>query len=256
MVTVRTPSRKSAVMRSAFTVAGSANACRTRRARARRGGTARTARALRAACPAASAGRRRNRMSMSARVRPGSSAVTTKRRPSRTGRPAASIRPVRRDNRSMRCWMREQIAQRIPARERHGENRSMAGRVAAIRGTVWYDLASVLLTESYDPNSWPPLQATRSRRACSSRSINDLFRVLELQHVTPGNLRGFVRVKFRNIRSGTLADRSCGRKTSVERATLDEREMQYLYSDGDDYYFMDTSPTSRSTSRARRWASR
>ncbi len=35
---------------------------------------------------------------------------------------------------------------------------------------------------------------------------NDLFRVLELQHVTPGNLRGFVRVKFRNIRSGTLSD--------------------------------------------------
>ena len=69
---------------------------------------------------------------------------------------------------------------------------------------------------------------------------NDLFRVLELQHVTPGNLRGFVRVKFRNIRTGTLSDQKLRSEDTVERATLDERQMQYLYQDGDDYYFMDT----------------
>jgi elongation factor P len=69
---------------------------------------------------------------------------------------------------------------------------------------------------------------------------NDLFRVLDLQHVTPGNLRGFVRVKFRNIRSGTLSDQKLRSEDFVERATLDEREMQYMYSDGDSYYFMDT----------------
>jgi elongation factor P len=70
---------------------------------------------------------------------------------------------------------------------------------------------------------------------------NDLFRVLELQHVTPGNLRGFVRVKFRNIRSGTLSDQKLRSEDTVERATLEERQMQYLYKDGDDFYFMDTS---------------
>jgi len=70
---------------------------------------------------------------------------------------------------------------------------------------------------------------------------NDLFRVLELQHVTPGNLRGFVRVKFRNIRSGTLSDQKLRSEDTVERATLDETEMQYLYQDGDTFYFMDTS---------------
>ena len=69
----------------------------------------------------------------------------------------------------------------------------------------------------------------------------DLFRVLDLQHVTPGNLRGFVRVKFRNIRSGTLSDQKLRSEDTVERAVLDEREMQYLYQDGDDYYFMDTT---------------
>ena len=69
----------------------------------------------------------------------------------------------------------------------------------------------------------------------------DLFRVLDLQHVTPGNLRGFVRVKFRNIRTATLSDQKLRSEDFVERATLDEREMQYLYRDGDAFHFMDTS---------------
>ena len=69
----------------------------------------------------------------------------------------------------------------------------------------------------------------------------DLFRVLELQHVTPGNLRGFVRVKLRNIRSGTLSDQKLRSEDTVERAVLDEREMQYLYKDGESFHFMDTT---------------
>jgi elongation factor P len=69
----------------------------------------------------------------------------------------------------------------------------------------------------------------------------DLFRVLELQHVTPGNLRGFVRVKFRNIRTSALADQKLRSEDFVERATLDEREMQYLYRDGEAFHFMDTT---------------
>jgi elongation factor P len=69
---------------------------------------------------------------------------------------------------------------------------------------------------------------------------SDLMRVLDLQHVTPGNLRGFVRVKFRNIRTGTLSDQKLRSEDSVERATLDERAMQYLYRDGDSFHFMDT----------------
>jgi len=68
----------------------------------------------------------------------------------------------------------------------------------------------------------------------------DLFRVLDLQHVTPGNLRGFVRVRFRNIRNGSLSDQKLRSEDTVERAVLDEREMQYLYKDGDSYHFMDT----------------
>ena len=85
------------------------------------------------------------------------------------------------------------------------------------------------------------IQATRLKKGMLIKVDQDLFRVLELQHVTPGNLRGFVRVKLRNIRNGSLSDQKLRSEDSLERATLDEREMQYLYQDGDDYYFMDTS---------------
>ena len=84
------------------------------------------------------------------------------------------------------------------------------------------------------------IQATRMKKGMLIKVGEDLFRVLELQHVTPGNLRGFVRVKFRNIRSGTLSDQKLRSEDSVERATLDERAMQYLYRDGESFHFMDT----------------
>src|SRR5262245_66232926 len=84
-------------------------------------------------------------------------------------------------------------------------------------------------------------QSNRLKKETLVKMEQDLLMVLELQHVTPVNLRGFVRVKLRNIRNGTLSDQKLRSEDSIERATLDEREMQYLYQDGDDYYFMDTS---------------
>jgi len=70
---------------------------------------------------------------------------------------------------------------------------------------------------------------------------NDLFRILELYHLTPGNKRAHIQVRMRNIRTSTLADHKFRAEEDVERAVLDEREMQYLYNDGDLYYFMDTA---------------
>src|ERR687892_308681 len=85
------------------------------------------------------------------------------------------------------------------------------------------------------------IQATRLKKGMLVKIGQDLFRVLDLQHVTPGNLRGFVRVKFRNIRNGALSDQKLRSEDSMERAVLDEREMQYMYKDGDSFHFMDTS---------------
>jgi elongation factor P len=70
---------------------------------------------------------------------------------------------------------------------------------------------------------------------------NDLFRILELHHLTPGNKRAHIQCRMRNIRSLTLSDQKFRAEEDIERATLDEREMQYMYNDGDAYYFMDTS---------------
>jgi elongation factor P len=85
------------------------------------------------------------------------------------------------------------------------------------------------------------IQATRLKKGMLVKVGADLFRVLDLQHVTPGNLRGFVRVKFRNIRNGSLSDQKLRSEDSLDRATLEEREMQYLYKDGDSFHFMDTT---------------
>ena len=85
------------------------------------------------------------------------------------------------------------------------------------------------------------IQATRLRKGMLIKIGNDLFRILDLQHFTPGNKRGFIQARMRNIRTSTLADQKFRAEEDVERATLDEREMQYLYHDGDHYHFMDTS---------------
>src|SRR5437667_3341704 len=85
------------------------------------------------------------------------------------------------------------------------------------------------------------LQATRLRKGNLIKVGNDLFRILELHHLTPGNKRAHIQARMRNIRTAALADHKFRAEEDVERATLDEREMQYLYNDGDHYYFMDTS---------------
>ena len=85
------------------------------------------------------------------------------------------------------------------------------------------------------------IQATRLRKGMLIKHGNDLYRILDLHHLTPGNKRAHIQARMRNIRTTALADYKFRAEEDVERATLDEREMQYLYNDGDHYYFMDTS---------------
>ncbi|HEX4347173.1 MAG TPA: elongation factor P [Vicinamibacterales bacterium] len=85
------------------------------------------------------------------------------------------------------------------------------------------------------------VQATRLRKGNLIKVGDNLFRILELHHLTPGNKRAHIQVRMRNIRTLTLADEKFRAEEDVERATLDEREMQYLYNDTDNFYFMDTS---------------
>ena len=69
----------------------------------------------------------------------------------------------------------------------------------------------------------------------------NLCRVLDLNHITPGNKRAHVQCKMRDIRTGRLSDFKFRAEDDVERATLDEHEMQFLYREGDMFCFMNTS---------------
>ncbi len=68
-----------------------------------------------------------------------------------------------------------------------------------------------------------------------------LWAVVEFQHVKPGKGGAFVRTKLKNVISGKVVDKTFNAGVKVDTATVDRREMQYLYRDGDDFVFMDTS---------------
>ncbi len=67
-----------------------------------------------------------------------------------------------------------------------------------------------------------------------------LYNVVEFQHVKPGKGGAFVRTTLKNARTGAVLERTFRAGEKVERANIDRREMQYLYSDGDNYVFMDS----------------
>ena len=68
-----------------------------------------------------------------------------------------------------------------------------------------------------------------------------LWTVVEFQHVKPGKGGAFVRTKLKNVLSGKVVDKTFNAGVKVETANVDKRDMQYLYRDGDDWVFMDTS---------------
>jgi elongation factor P len=68
-----------------------------------------------------------------------------------------------------------------------------------------------------------------------------LFSVVEFQHVKPGKGGAFVRTKLKNVRTGAVLDRTYRADERIEQAIIDKREMQFLYQDGSEYVFMDTS---------------
>ena len=68
-----------------------------------------------------------------------------------------------------------------------------------------------------------------------------VFQVIEFQHVKPGKGAAFVRTKYKNVITGSIVERSFNPTDKFEPARIDRRDMQYLYSDGDLFYFMDVN---------------
>ncbi len=85
------------------------------------------------------------------------------------------------------------------------------------------------------------IAATQLRPGMIVKFNNELHSVFSMVHRTPGNLRGFVQAKMRNLRSGSMIEHRFSSEDKVERIALDEHEMEYLYDDGENYYFMDTA---------------
>lgn len=70
---------------------------------------------------------------------------------------------------------------------------------------------------------------------------NQLWAVIEFQHVKPGKGPAFVRTKMRNVLSGKVVDKTFNAGVKVETANVDRRDMQYLYNDGSGFVFMDST---------------
>ena len=85
------------------------------------------------------------------------------------------------------------------------------------------------------------IPATQMRPGMIIKFNNELHTVFAVEHRTPGNLRAFIQAKLRNLRTGAMFEHRFRSPDPIDRVIVDEVPMEFLYSDGDDYYFMDTS---------------
>ena len=82
------------------------------------------------------------------------------------------------------------------------------------------------------------IPATQMRPGMIIKHKDQLHLVFKVEHRTPGNLRAFIQAKLRNIRTGAMFEERFRSADAIEKVVVDEVTMEYLYNDGDDYYFM------------------
>jgi len=83
------------------------------------------------------------------------------------------------------------------------------------------------------------IPATQMRPGMIIKYKDDLHLVFSVEHRTPGNLRAFIQAKLRNVRTGSMFIERFRSPDPIDRVYVDEVKMEFLYNDGDDYYFMD-----------------
>jgi elongation factor P len=84
------------------------------------------------------------------------------------------------------------------------------------------------------------ISATQLRPGMLIKHNDQLHSVFSVEHRTPGNKRGFIASRLRNLRTGSLIEHRFRAEDAVERVTVDEVQMEYLYHEGDTYHFMNT----------------
>ncbi len=82
------------------------------------------------------------------------------------------------------------------------------------------------------------IPATQMRPGMIIKFNNELHTVFAVEHRTPGNLRAFIQAKLRNLRTGSMFEHRFRSPDPIEKVIVDEIPMEFLYNDGDDYYFM------------------
>ena len=83
------------------------------------------------------------------------------------------------------------------------------------------------------------IPATQMRPGMIIKHNNDLHSVFSVEHRTPGNLRAFIQAKLRNLRTGAMFEHRFRSGDPIDKVTVDEVKMEFLYSEGeDDFYFM------------------
>jgi elongation factor P len=82
------------------------------------------------------------------------------------------------------------------------------------------------------------ISATQMRPGMVIKHNNELHAVFSVEHRTPGNLRAFIQAKLRNIRTGAMFEYRFRSGDAIDKVMVDETEMEFLYSEGDNYYFM------------------
>ena len=82
------------------------------------------------------------------------------------------------------------------------------------------------------------IPATQMRPGMIIKHNDQLHLVFKVEHRTPGNLRAFIQAKLRNLRTGAMFEHRFRSADSIEKVIVDEVSMDFLYADGDDYYFM------------------
>jgi elongation factor P len=82
------------------------------------------------------------------------------------------------------------------------------------------------------------IPATQMRPGMIIKHNEQLHLVFKVEHRTPGNLRAFIQAKLRNVRTGAMFEHRFRSGDAIEKVVVDEVSMDFLYADGDDYYFM------------------
>jgi elongation factor P len=104
---------------------------------------------------------------------------------------------------------------------------------------AFFECPEILKTLSKEL-SFMAIPATQMRPGMIIKHNNELHAVFSVEHRTPGNLRAFIQAKLRNLRTGAMFEHRFRSPDPIERVVVDEIPMEFLYNDGDDYYFMNT----------------